>query len=91
MRVIYIATILDVGLSTVLLTAGPFPKLDGARMGVGGGSLLGPGPHFPPLPLEPAHPLLSPLGPHHVVSARGLSETKFAAPIKQFSLKTTSN
>merc|ERR1719458_384508 len=26
--------------------------------------LLGPCPHLPPLPLQPPHPLLSPLGPH---------------------------
>ena len=28
------------------------------------GSLLGPGPHLPPLPLEPPHALLPPLGSH---------------------------
>ena len=28
------------------------------------GRLLGPGPHLPPLALQPPHPLLPPLGPH---------------------------
>merc|ERR1719411_1894533 len=30
----------------------------------GAGRLLGPGPHLPPLALQPPHPLLPPLGPH---------------------------
>ena len=30
----------------------------------GAGRLFGPGPHLPPLALQPPHPLLPPLGPH---------------------------
>ena len=32
----------------------------------GESDLLGPGPHLPPLPLEPPHTLLSPLSSHNV-------------------------
>merc|ERR1719319_1673175 len=50
-------------------TAGRASRVQGAGIGVSGpqpkkGSLLGPLPHLPPLPLQLPDPLLPPLGPH---------------------------